>query len=299
VVTASYSDDTPPGSGSAVLTAAGAGQFATGGASVIPASGEVVTVTANTVTVTEDIDTVATVKTITANFICTATGSVTFTLSHGGSASTTSNVMTCTITGSYPLYPQYPTTGYGYPSTFNPLAPIYNASVATQLGVSASPASINCGSASSISVVVRDANGNPVPDGTTVSLSASMGTLAPTSGATYGGGYMTSTYTSPASGGSAVITASSGSASGQATVSVTCGSAATQPSAPPPYSPPPVYPVSPGTVILPPNTGDAGLVGTTHGASSALPAAFAAALAVLVGGGLLAGWSYRRENQAR
>jgi len=205
--------------------------------------------------------------------------------------------MTCTYTTGYAgYYPPYTGGGYGYPSTFNPLAPIYNpsASVVSQLGVSASPASLNCGSASSISVVVRDANGNPVPDGTSVSLSASMGTLTPAAGVTTGGGYMTATYTSPASTGSAVITASSGGASGTATVSVNCAGSSVIPS----YSPPPVYAQPPSTIILPPNTGDAGLVGT-HRASSALPVAIASALAVLVGGGLLAGWSYRRENQAR
>jgi len=302
-VTASYSDDTPVGSSSAVLTAIGAGQFITGSASVIPNASETIAVTPSTVTVSEDADTVAQVKTITVSFQCTSTGTVSFTLSHGGSTSTTSSVMTCTYSGSYPgftgYYPPYTggygAGGYGYPRTFNPLAPIYSASVATQLGVSASPASLNCGSASSISVVVRDANGNPVPDGTSVSLTASMGTLAPATGVTSGGGYMTSTFTSPSSNGSATITASSGGASGTATVSVTCaGSTAGIPS----YSPPPVYAPPPSTIILPPNTGDAGLVGT-HRASAALPAAIASALVVLVGGGLLAGWSYRRENQAR
>jgi hypothetical protein len=299
-ITASYSDDTPVGSSSAVLTAIGAGQFITGSASVIPMSDEAITVSANTVTVSEDSDTVAQVKTITVSFQCTATGTVSFTLTHGGTASTTSTVMTCSFNGSYTGYPPYtgyPGSGggYGYPGTFNPLAPIYSASVATQLGVSASPASLNCGSASSISVVVRDANGNPVPDGTSVSLSASMGTLAPATGVTTGGGYMTSTFTSASSDGAATITASSGGASGTATVSVSCaGSTAGIPS----YSPPPVYAPPPSTIILPPNTGDAGLVGT-HRASAALPAAIATALVVLVGGGLLAGWSYRRENQAR
>jgi len=299
-VSAMYTDDTPAGSGSAVLTAiGGVGQFVSP-ATVSPQSDEVITVSGGTVTVSEDSDTIPQSKTITASFQCFAIGTVTFTLSHGGTTSGTSTVMTCSTGSQYPGY-GYP--GYGYPTypgygSFNPLAPIYNNTVpsygvATTVGVSASPASLSCGSASTVAVTVRDAAGNPVPDGTAVTLSASMGTIAPTTGNTSGGAIQ-GVFTSPASNGSAVITASSGSASGQATVSVGCGAASypSQPSAPPAYAPPAI-----GTAIYPPNTGDAGLASSTGG-SSRLPAALGVALMVLIGGSLAAGWSYRRERSS-
>jgi hypothetical protein len=262
-ITASYTDDTPAGSSSAVLSAiGGVGNFVTGTATVTPQADEVVSVSGSTVTVTEDSDTIPQTKTITATFQCVAVGTVTFTIAHGNSTSATSTVMTCNNYGypGYPNYPTYPgyTNGYygGYGS-FNPLAPIYNPStgVATQIGVSASPASLSCGSASTVAITVRDASGNPVPDGTAVTLSASMGTIAPTTGNTSAGA-ISGVFTSPSSNGTAVITAASGTASGQATVTVACG-VASIPSAPPSA---PVYaPPALGTAIYPPNTGDAGL----------------------------------------
>jgi hypothetical protein len=264
-ISASFTDDTPAGSTSAVLSAiGGVGQFISP-ATVSPQNDSVVTVSGSTVTVTADSDTIPQTKTITATFQCLAFGTVSFTIADGGTTSGTSTVMTCSTSSQTPGYPGYP--GYGYPTypgygSFNPLAPIYNNVVptygtATTIGVSASPASLSCGSASTVAVTVRDSAGNPVPDGTAVSLSASMGTIAPTTGNTSGGA-ISGVFTSPASNGTAVITASSGTASGQATVSVACGVASVpsqQPSAPPFYAPPAI-----GTSISPPNTGDAGLV---------------------------------------
>src|SRR6476660_4339066 len=79
VVTSIYTDDTPAGSGSAVLSGSPAiGNFLAG-ATVTPANGEIVTVAGATVTVTEDADTLATVKTISATFQCTTPGVATFT----------------------------------------------------------------------------------------------------------------------------------------------------------------------------------------------------------------------------
>jgi hypothetical protein len=259
-ISASYTDDTPPGSGSAVLTAiGGVGQFVSP-ATLSPQADEVITISGSSVTVSEDSDTIPQVKTLTATFQCLAFGTVSFTIQHGGTTSATSTVMTCSTSSQYPTYPTYPTyPGYGYPTYpgFNPIAPIYG--TATTIGVSASPASLSCGSASTVAVTVRDSAGNPVPDGTAVNLSASMGTIAPTTGNTSGGA-VSGVFTSPASQGTAVITAASGSASGQATVSVACGVASAPPAASQPAAPPPVYaPPALGTAIYPPNTGDAGL----------------------------------------
>jgi hypothetical protein len=271
----------------------GVGNFVAPG-TVIPLADETISVTSSSVTVTEDSDTIPQTKTITVNFQCLTTGTATFTISHGGTTSSTSAVLTCSpyYNGNYPQYPPY----YGGYPGFNPLAPIYNNNIvpsygtASQIGVSASPAALSCGSASTVAVAVRDASGNPVPHGTAVTLSASMGTISPNTGNTAGGS-VSGVFTSPTSGGSAVITASSGSASGQATVTVSCAGipSSSIPSAPV-YSPPPL-----GTAIYPPNTGDAGLA-SSHDGSSRLPAALAVALTVVAGGALLGGWSYRRER---
>ena len=63
-----YSDDTPTAGLTAMLTASPAiGTFLTTGASVSPAAGdgvEILTVAGATVSVTDDLDTVATVKTM-------------------------------------------------------------------------------------------------------------------------------------------------------------------------------------------------------------------------------------------
>jgi adhesin/invasin len=288
-ITASYTDDTPVGSTTAVLSNfGGAGNFVAP-ATLSPQSDETISLSSTTVTVSEDSDTIPQTKTITVNFQClTAGATATFTISHGGITSGSSTVLNCgSFVGNFPTFPTYP--GYPtYPPTYNPTGPIYN--VATTIGISASPSSLNCGSAATVAVTVRDASGNMVYDGTSVNLSASMGTISPTTGST-SGGIINAVYTAPSSGGTAVITASSGSASGQATVTISCAVGA----APPASVPPPVYaPPAIGTAIYPPNTGDAGLA-DSHG-STRLPAALAVALTVLAGGALLGGWSYRRER---
>ena len=288
-VIASYTDDSPVGITQHVLSASGGGIFVAP-ASVSPNAGEIVTISGTTVTVTDDADTIPQTKTITANFQCTSVTQVTFTLTSNTSSSS-SIVLTCSYVNNYPTYPTYP----GYPTyPVYPTNPGYPSYGVMSLGVSASPASLSCGSASTIAVSVRDGNGNPAPDGTAVSLSASMGTVSPTTGTTYGGS-ISGVFTLPSSNGPAVITASSGSASGQATVSVSCASTASVPpstSAPPPvYAPPPVF----GTAIYPPNTGDAGLA-STSGSSTRLPAALAVALTVLAGGALVGARFYRRER---
>jgi len=136
VVTGMYTDDTPVGSGSAVLSGSPAiGNFLAG-ATVTPANGEVVTVAGATVTVSEDADTLPIVKTITATFQCTTPGIATFMLSHGGTTSPQSVTLIC---GNYAAFnPGYPIYG-GYP-TYNPYPtnayPTYSA--ATNVTVSAS-----------------------------------------------------------------------------------------------------------------------------------------------------------------
>jgi len=260
VVTGMYTDDTPAGSGNAVLSASPATGSFLAGALVTPANGEVVTVSGATVTVTEDADTLATPKSVIATFQCTIPGLTTFTISHGGVTSAQSVTLLCgDVYGTqFPGY--YPGAGYptgGYPG-YQPVLPGY--STAAAVTVSASPASTTCTSPSSISVTVKDVNGNLAPNGTSVTVSASTGTVSPNVMTTTGG-YATTTFAAPASSnGTATVTATSGTGTGYATVAFTCTSAAPSTSTTSPVYPPAVsYPVGP-SVITPPNTGDAGLV---------------------------------------
>jgi len=293
VVTAVYNDDTPAGSGSAVLSASPAiGNFLAG-ATVTPLNGEVVTVAGATVTVTEDADTLATLKTITATFQCTTPGLATFMLSHGGTTSPQSVTLFCGTGGinpGYPYYGGYPSyNGYNqYPTN---AYPTYSA--ATNVTVSASPASTTCSSPSSISVTVKDVNGNIAPDGTSVTVSASTGTISPNVVST-SGGYATTTFAAPAnSNGTATVTAASGAGTGYATVSFSCTSVPTTAPAAPVY--PPAIPYTGPSVILPPNTGDAGLA---SGSRSTSYAGLALVTLSVIGMGTGA-YSLRRQRAER
>jgi hypothetical protein len=257
VVTGMYTDDTPAGSGNAVLSASPAIGSFLAGALVTPSNGEVVTVSGATVTVTEDADTLATTKSAIATFQCTIPGITTFTISHGGVTSPQSVSLLCgDVYGTqFPgFFPGYPTAIY--PGQ-QPILPTY--STVAAVTVSASPASTTCTSPSSISVTVKDVNGNIAPDGTSVTVSASTGTVSPNVVST-AGGYATTTFTAPASSnGTATVTATAGTGTGYATVAFTCPTASTTAPTSPVYPPAISYPVGP-SVITPPNTGDAGLV---------------------------------------
>jgi len=294
VVTGMYTDDTPAGSANAVLSANPAiGTFLTG-ASVTPANGEVVTVSGASVTVTEDADSLATAKTVTATFQCTQPGITTFTISHGGTVSPQSVSLLCgdVYGGQYPGYPGYYPGGYpsgGYPGYQNGAYPAYGTAAAVT--VSASPASTTCTSPASISVTVKDANGNIAPDGTSVTVSASTGTISPNVVST-AGGYATTTFAAPAiSNGTATVTASSGTGTGYATVAFTCtGASTTSPVYPPAAS----YPIGP-SVIMPPNTGDAGLADKARTSTTAGIALVALSVIGLAAGG----YSLSRQRNER
>jgi hypothetical protein len=292
VVSAMYNDE----GGSAVLTGAPALGTFIAGATVSPANGETVTSSGATVTVTDDADTLPTTKTVSATFTCTQIGIMTFTLSHGGTTSAQSVTLVC---GDYSIYGQNPYGQYGYPYGGYPYSqypygnttyPTYN--TATAVTVSASPASSTCASPSSISIAVRDQAGNPAANGTSVTVSASTGTVSPNVVST-SGGVASTTFTAPnSSNGTATVTATSGTGTGYATVAFSCTSGSTAPIAPSA----PIYtaPVGPIT-ILPPNTGDAGLADQARSTTSAGIALAGLSIAGLGVGAL----SLRRQRAER
>jgi hypothetical protein len=266
VVTAIYSDDTI--GGSAVLSGSPALGVFQIGATVTPNTGQTVTPSGATVTVTEDADTMSGSKTITGTFTCTQVGIMTFSLTQGGSTSAQSVTLVC---GDHNIYGQYPYGGYPYggnPYTQYPYGntqyPTYN--TASAVTVSASPATSTCASPSSVSISVRDQAGNPAANGTSVTVSASTGTVSPNVVST-SGGVASTTFTAPnSSNGTATVTATSGTGTGYATVAFTCTGVTTAPAAPvSPIYTGPVGPIS----ILPPNTGDAGLASSARSTTSA------------------------------
>jgi hypothetical protein len=126
---------------------------------------------------------------------------------------------------------------------------------ASTVTTSASPGSISCSGTSIVTIQVRDAGGNPVPAGTAVTITTTLGSVSPSAGQTTdASGNAFVFVTGPANqGGVAVVTAKSGTAEGKTELTVNCGAAATATTAPPPTA------VPGGGVISPPNTGDAGL----------------------------------------
>jgi hypothetical protein len=170
------------------------------------------------------------------NFTCTQVGNVTFNMTINGQIVGTSNLVVCG-------------QGTSLTPTVGP---------ASSITVAASPTSVSCNGTAFVTVTVRNSAGGYVADGTSVSLTASMGSLSPTTATTLGGGVL-AVYTAPGnqSGTASIQAASSGTATGNASITVACQSATPTPAAPPTiFVPPPA--VNPGS-IAPPNTGDAGL----------------------------------------
>jgi hypothetical protein len=141
---------------------------------------------------------------------------------------------------------------------------------------------------------VRDAAGNPAANGTSVTVSASTGTISPNV-VSSSGGVATTTFTAPDNAnGTATVTATSGTGSGYATIAFTCTGVSTTAPTSPVYVPPAVsYPQAVGPVsILPPNTGDAGLASQARTGSGA-----GVALIGLSVVGLAAGaWTWKRQR---
>jgi len=126
------------------------------------------------------------------------------------------------------------------------------------LVITLTPTSILCGNTASLNVKVFDSFGRTVTDGTLVSFTSTIGTIAATA-PTVGGLANAVLTSSTVSSGTAQIVARAGVASTQASLPIICVAAAAPP--PPPEPPPPPAPTVPAAAIRPPNTGDGGLVG--------------------------------------
>ena len=136
---------------------------------------------------------------------------------------------------------------------------------AATVTTSASPKAISCSGTSIVTIQVRDEEGEPVPAGTDVEISTTLGSISPSIGETNDdSGNAFVFLTAPEDeGGTATVTATSGDAEGSTDVTINCGTTPTPTTAPPPT----VAPGGGGAVISPPNTGSAGLADTTSGSS--------------------------------
>jgi hypothetical protein len=214
---------------------------------------------------------------LSATFNCSTAGTASFNLSG------ITGVLTCTTGGAGAC----PTGGVFNPAT-GICTPSFGGGVPTSVSITANPSSLQCTGASSVafmSVTVKDAVGQNVQDGTSVTISADSGTFAPSQATTLGGA--TQFIYSPAStsSGTVNIRATAGSAQGTTTVSVSCS----QTTAPPPVSPPVTSPPPPPTgpvTIAPPNTGDAGLATAADGSGSWKHCAAAVIVVALAAGAL-------------
>jgi hypothetical protein len=118
----------------------------------------------------------------------------------------------------YQQYPGYPyAPGYVNPSCYGTCyggAPV-------NINPAANPGTLTCGGSSTISANITDAFGVPVANGTTVSLSTTLGTIAPTA-ATAGGSFSATLNTSAGVSGTAIVTIRAGTASKTTTLVVNC-----------------------------------------------------------------------------
>jgi hypothetical protein len=138
------------------------------------------------------------------------------------------------------------------------------------LVVSTTASGLDCGARATITVSVQSVTGSQVPDGTSVTLSASMGTVSPQQGTTTNGNLQAS-YVAPLTGsGQVTITATAGTATGSTIMALNCAPPTPRPTTvvavAPVATPVPAAVTAPAaqpatTTITPPRTGDGGLAG--------------------------------------
>lgn len=221
----------------------------------------------------------------------TATYNATLCAQYGGStASAYCQVGTTTYNAT--LCAQYGGSTYGAYCQAGTVT--YNATLCAQYGggqagaivLRANASGLDCGGKAAVTVSVPTLSGSPVPDGTSVLLTATLGTISPTQATTLGG-LVQATFAAPSTGsGTATITASVGSVTSSINVALNCVPAAAPapaqvaPAAVAPVTVPSPAPVAPAASIpiQPPSTGDGGLLSDERGASQRAGAAAVLAL---------------------
>lgn len=154
-------------------------------------------------------------------------------------------------------------TATGTPATATPTAT--GTPQVSSLTVSVAPSTLGCTGSAFVTVVSKNAAGQAVAAGT-VTLSTTLGTIAPTTAVDQGAGVL-AVLTAPSNqSGIAVITAQAGGVSGQAQATITCAQATS--TSVPPMQVPPTQAAPAG--IQPPATGDAGLAAPSGPGSIAL-----------------------------
>jgi hypothetical protein len=120
--------------------------------------------------------------------------------------------------------------GYGNGCYYNNCAPAYNlqscygtcyGGAPAKINIAVNPGSLTCGGAASVTANVTDGYGVPVPNGTAVSFSTSLGTIQ-NSGVSGGGNAVATLSTSAGTSGVALITVKAGNASNTTTIQVAC-----------------------------------------------------------------------------
>jgi hypothetical protein len=124
--------------------------------------------------------------------------------------------------------------------------------------LTASAPRIHCGGTVFVAATVKDVTGNFAPDGMPIEFIANMGTVNPARAVT-DGGRLNVRYTAPSNAGIATITAAGGAAFGKIDITVDCPVAPGAPGA----APPQVVCIGEGICIIPPSTGNGGLVKKT------------------------------------
>ncbi len=197
----------------------------------------------------------AAAATLTATYLCTVSGSASFTFTLGAATYATSAPVTCyganTGIGGLP---------YGYNPALTSVIP--STLGITTLSASANPTSLTCGQPATISVLARNAAGGAASDGSQVTLSTTGGSLSQSTVSTIGGS-ASATLIPPTSTSTVSVSIYGGSGTTSLTIPVNCDSSTlTQyTTAPQQTTAQPVYPptIAYGQ-IAPPNTGDGGLL---------------------------------------
>ena len=138
--------------------------------------------------------------------------------------------------GTTPTSTTVPSTDTPVPPTDTPVPPTATATpasptptstpIAALVNIALAANSVGCSGQIQVTVSATTPSGGPVPDGTPVTLSTSLGIITPTSGTTQGGGLFALFVAPASSGGTATLTVTVDGATAAANISVLCPTSA-------------------------------------------------------------------------